>query len=154
VKKVAGMTTDALVELFAEIGIAESEAIDFFETARFNRLFDKEMAVVNELRSRPGDQRRSLFGLYGHSNMQVRLNAAQSTYALNPVAARAVLEEIAASRRMPQAANARLSLDRIAEGTSALLDDPWIPATRKERLELHRTRMAEAARSDQKQMSR
>jgi hypothetical protein len=148
------MTSDALVEIFAEIGTAQADAIDFFETARFNRLYNRKIAVVNELRSRPGDQRRSLFGLYGHSNMQVRLNAAQSTYALNPVAARAVLEEIAASRRMPQAADARLSLDRIAEGTSALLDDPWIPATRKERMELHRARMAETAQSDPTQMSR
>jgi hypothetical protein len=154
VKKVAGMTADALVELFAEIGTAQAEAIDFFETARFNRLYNRKIAVVNELRSRPGDQRERLFALYDHPNRQVRLNAAQSTYALNPVAARAVLEEIAASRRMPQAANARLSLDRIAEGTSALVDDPWIPATRKERLELHRARMAETAQSDPTQMSR
>lgn len=142
-KKIVVMTSDALVALYAEIGIAPAEALDFFETARFNRLFDQEMAIVNELRSHPGDERRLLLSLYGHPNRQVRLNVAQSTYMLNRAAAHAVLEEIAASRWLPQSANAGFSLLGIAEGDSALLRDPWIPATRKERLELHRARMAE-----------
>ena len=73
------------------------------------------------------------------------MNAAQSTYMLNRAAAHAVLEEIAGSRRMPQAADAGFALEGIAEGDSALLRDPWIPATRKERLELHRARMAKGS---------
>lgn len=136
-KKLSSMKDSELVELYAQIGIAQDDAIDRFEQARVNRLFDKKIAVVNELRSRPGDRRRLLFDLYDHPNIQVRLNAAKSTYARNPERAHAVLEEIAATRRLPQSADAGFALTGIAEGDSALLSDPWIPATRAERLALH-----------------
>ena len=60
-KRVGKMTNEELVALFEEISVAQSEALDGFETARFTRLYHKKTAVVNELRSRPGDQRRLLF---------------------------------------------------------------------------------------------
>src|SRR5687768_10001805 len=59
-KRVEKMTNEELVALFEEISIAQSEALDRFETARFNRLYDRKSAVVDELHSRPGDQRRLL----------------------------------------------------------------------------------------------
>ncbi len=40
-KRIAKMTNEELVALFEEISVAQSEALDRFETARFNRLFQK-----------------------------------------------------------------------------------------------------------------
>ena len=140
-KKFATMSGAELVALYTQIGVAQAEALDRFESGRFNRLFDQEMAIVNELRSRPGDRRTQLFALYEHPNLQVRLNAAQSTYMLNRARAHAVLEEIAETRWLPQAATAAFSLEGIAAGDSALLRDPWIPSSRKERLALHQAEL-------------
>jgi hypothetical protein len=67
-------------------------------------------AVENELRARPGDQRKALLPLLRHGNLQVMLKAALSTLALEPKAARTVLEAIQASRRQPQALEAGTSL--------------------------------------------
>lgn len=120
-KRIAKMTNEELVALFEQISIAQSEALDFFETARFNRLYRKKTAVVDELRSRPGDQRRLLFPLYRHSNKQVQLNAARNTYMLNRAEAHAVIEQIASSRWYPQAGDAGMTLLALESGESALL---------------------------------
>lgn len=95
---------------------AQSEALDRFETAKFNRLYDRKEAVVQELKSRPGDQRRALLSLYEHPNMQVRLNAAKTTLAVAPEAARAQLEAIRVSQHFPQAGDAGMSLWTLDEG--------------------------------------
>lgn len=122
-KRVGKMTNEELVALFEEISIAQSEALDDFETARFNRLYKKKSAVVNELRSRPGDQRRLLFSLYHHRNKQVQLNAARNTYMLNRAEAHAIIEQVASSRWYPQAGDAGMTLLRLESGESALLKD-------------------------------
>lgn len=122
-KRIDKMTSEELVALFEQISIAQSEALDRFETARFSRLFQKKTRVVSELRARPGDQRRLLFPLYHHRNKQVQLNAARNTYMLNRAEAHAVIEQIAASRWQPQAGDAGMSLWRLETGKSALLKD-------------------------------
>ena len=120
------MSTEMLIEKYIEIGIAQGEAIENFETAKFNRLFDQKAKLVRELRSRPGDERHRLLKLYDHPNLQVRLNAVNSTYALNPDAARRVFEEVQASKRFPWAGDAGMSLSMLEIGLSKLPEDPWI----------------------------
>ena len=120
------MSTEMLIEKYIEIGIAQGEAIENFDTAKFNRLFDQKAKLVRELRSRPGDERHRLLKLYDHPNLQVRLNAVNSTYALNPDAARRVFEEVQASKRFPWAGDAGMSLSMLELGLSKLPEDPWI----------------------------
>jgi hypothetical protein len=75
------------------------------------------MAVANELRSRPGDQRRSLVSLYDHPNEQVRLKAAIHTLALFSDDAREVLQKLVDDRIFPQSADASGMLRGLDEGT-------------------------------------
>ena len=95
--KLADMTTAALVERFAQIGVAQGQALLRGEHAKFNRLFDQMGAVSRELKGRDGDQRRALMALYNYQDMQVRLKAATHTLAVAPVEARRLLQTIADS---------------------------------------------------------
>jgi len=108
--KLDGLSVDSLVELFAEIGVAQSKALDADDTAKYNRLFRKLMEVEGELKNRSGDQRKALVALYGYPNMQVRLSAAKATLAVAPQAARQAIEAIAASTWPPQCYDARMCL--------------------------------------------
>ena len=110
------MTVSALMDRFAEIGVAQDEALLESQVAQFNRLFDLEVAITEELKSRDGDQRNSLTELFRHPNMQVRLNAAKATLAVAPEKARRLLEEIAASNYYPQAAEAKGSVRDLDSG--------------------------------------
>lgn len=107
---IKNMTVPDLIERFAEICIAQNETLLDNETSEFNRLFDQMQDLVNELRSRPGDQRKALSDLFEHANMQVRLKAAKNSLSVAPEAARRVLEEIANSHHHPQAMEAGMSL--------------------------------------------
>jgi hypothetical protein len=73
--KLADMTIADLAERFAQIGVAQDQALLAGETAKFNRLFRQMMDVANELKGREGDQRRSLVELFTFPNMQVRVHA-------------------------------------------------------------------------------
>jgi hypothetical protein len=116
----AKASPEQLVARFVEIGIAQSVAMAERNTSKYNRLFDKEAAVLRELKARPGDQRRLLFPLYNHENIQVRLNAAKSTYALDPAAAWAAIQAIADSRRFPWAGDAGMTLSNLDMGIARL----------------------------------
>jgi hypothetical protein len=82
------MTTDQLVERFAQIGVAQDKALLGRATSTFNRLFEQMGEVSNELRQREGDQRRALLVLYNFPNTQVQLKAAVHTLAVAPAEAR------------------------------------------------------------------
>lgn len=116
IKKLAEKSVEALIEHFVEIGIAQDDALLSDEIARFNRLFDEKAAILAELKSRPGDQRRRLVSLFEHGNIQVRLNAAKATLAVEPEAARQALEAIADSNEFPQAGDAGMSLWNLDRG--------------------------------------
>ena len=70
------LSTDQLLEHFASIGVEQDKADEAEDNAKYERLFKQMSAIQNELKSRPGDQRRALVQLFDHPNMQVRLNAA------------------------------------------------------------------------------
>ena len=110
------MSAADLVERFGLIVAAQDEALLGGETTKFNRLYGRMMDVVNELKSRTGDQRVRLLQLFSHPNMQVRLQAAKLTMAVAPLEARAQLEAIAASKWFPQAGDAGMSLWNLDNG--------------------------------------
>jgi hypothetical protein len=110
------MTTEELILKFAEIGVAQDDALLHDQVAKFNRFFDSKTAVTAELSGRPGDQRRALLKLFDHPNLQVQLNAAKATLAIDPVAARRKLEEISEKKWAPQGLDAGMSLWNLDRG--------------------------------------
>ncbi|HXO72772.1 MAG TPA: DUF2019 domain-containing protein [Bradyrhizobium sp.] len=57
--ELSAMSSANLVERFAEIVVAQDQALLGGEHAKFNRLFRQMMDIANELKAREGDQRRS-----------------------------------------------------------------------------------------------
>ena len=117
--KLQALSVAELVELFAALGVEQDrteQASAIGDIGKINRLFEQMEAVKEELKSRPGDQRRALLTLYDHPNMQVRLKAAKGTLAVAPEVARKLLEAIAQSRWQPQAGDAGMCLWALEEG--------------------------------------
>ena len=90
--------------------------MDRGDVPQVNRLFDKIEAIEQELKARPGDQRRALIPLYNHPNMQVRVKAAKATLAVAPEAARGTLEAISAANWPPQSLDAGMCLWALDRG--------------------------------------
>jgi len=107
---------DALVKRFAEICLAQDEALLYSNIAKFNRLFDQMIAVEKELRARLGDRRSALTTLFTHENAQVRLQAARATLAVAPEEALGVIKAIAGGRKFPQAGDAGMTLVNLERG--------------------------------------
>ena len=116
-QKLKEMSVGKLVERFVAIAIDQDKASFEENNAKFNRLFSQMEAVRSELKIRPGDQRKALLALLNHPNLQVRLKAAITTLAVAPGPSRQVLQTIASSNRLPQAANARLILNGLNDGS-------------------------------------
>ena len=95
----SNMAIGSLVDRFVAIGLAQDHALLYSELAEYNRLYEKMRAIEEELKRRPGDQRRVLSTLYSHENLQVRLQAAGATLALEPDAAREIVTAIAESKK-------------------------------------------------------
>lgn len=110
------VTSDELVRMFIDVGIAQGDALLRDEVAKYNRLFDKNTAIVAELKARPGDHRRMLLSLFDHNNVQVRMNAAKVTLALAPEAARQLLETIATNSKGPQGGHAGMCIYALDRG--------------------------------------
>jgi hypothetical protein len=110
------MTVDQLVERFATLALEQDRALLGENIPRVNQLFDSIEEVKSELQSREGDERRALLRLYNHPNAQVRLKAVKATLAVEPVAARRMLQIIADSREYPQAGDAGMSIWFLEEG--------------------------------------
>ncbi len=114
--KLSAMTTEQLVQLFAEFAVRQDAALLYRAQGEVNRLYDKIERIKAELKSRPGDQRSALLPLYDHKNMQVRVKAAKATLAVAPEMARAQLEAVKASGWQPQALDAGMCLWNLETG--------------------------------------
>jgi hypothetical protein len=110
------MSVTELVDRFAALAIAQFQAELQSDIAKQNKLIEEGWVVVDELKSRPGDQRSALTSLYDHPNVQVRLNAARLTLAVAPTAAREVVQSIADSKQYPQAGDAGMCLWALDQG--------------------------------------
>jgi hypothetical protein len=115
--KLERLTIDELVDSFAEIGIAQDDALFHDQYAKFNRLYDKMQAVDDELQRRGRDARLALRRLYVHPNFQVRLQAAKWTLGVAPAEARQVIQKIYDSKLYPQAGDAGMCLSNLDDGT-------------------------------------
>ncbi len=115
-RELSELSVDQLVQLFSDLSVQQDMALLSNTQREVNRLFWRIDAVEEELKSRPGDQRRALLALYGHRNMQVRLKAARATLAIVPPIARAQLEAIEASGWQPQAGDAGMSILNLDRG--------------------------------------
>lgn len=105
-----------LVNQFTEITLRQYDAALFGNITKYNSLVDQMLAVADELKSRPGDQRRALVPLLVHPNRQVRLMAAEFTLALAPVASRQTLQELSDAKVYPQSAYAMGTLRALQRG--------------------------------------
>ena len=110
------MSVTELVERFAALSVAQYQAEIQGDIARQNKFIKQGWAVVDELKSRSGDQRSALLPLYDHPNVQVRLNAARLTLAVAPSVAREIIQAIADSRQYPQAGDAGMCLWALEQG--------------------------------------
>ena len=110
------MTVDQLVDRFAEIGVAQDQALLYDEIGKFNRLFDQMHLVDIELRARGLAARLALLRLFDNQNMQVRLQAAKWSLGVAPEAARQVIESISESNWFPQAGDAGMTLSNLDLG--------------------------------------
>lgn len=115
--RLSEMTTQNLVARFAQIGVAQDEALLGGEIAKFSRLFERMREVSDELKRRDNDQRRALLVLFDYPNIQVRLKAAKHALRVAPVEARQQIETIAESQWFPQAGEAGMCLALLDDGT-------------------------------------
>jgi Domain of unknown function (DUF2019) len=77
--KLEDVSADQLVDRFAEIGIAQYQALLGGATREFSQLYGQMDAIDKELRARGKEARLALVRLYDHPNIQVRLQAASFT---------------------------------------------------------------------------
>jgi hypothetical protein len=109
-------STQELIDQFIRIGEEQYQAIWVIDNARYNRLYSEMKALKEELKRRPGDQRRELAKLYDHQNLQVRLMAAHATLAISYAAARQVIQGVADSGSLPYSADAGMTLLNLDRG--------------------------------------
>jgi hypothetical protein len=110
------LTIAQLVERFAALGIDEDKAVFDGNNVKYRRLYWQMDAIKEELKRRPGDQRRALLPLFDHPNLWVRLMAAKGTLAVAPEAARRMLLEIESWGRQPYAGDAGMCLVSLERG--------------------------------------
>lgn len=114
--KLRDLTVAELVKCFTAICVEQDKAVFEDEIATYNRLYKKMVAVRDELKARPEDQRRVLTTLFDHPNLQVRLQAAKSTLAVAPEGARQILRDIESWGRQPYAGDAGMCLVNLDRG--------------------------------------
>lgn len=110
------VSVDDLVRRFAEVTREQDKALLEGQIAKFNRLLDRMKEIHDELKQRPGDQRRALTSLFDFPNMQVRQQAAKLTLAVPPLEAREQLQSIVDSKWFPQAGDAGMCLHNLDAG--------------------------------------
>lgn len=114
--KLKGRSTNELKSLFESLCIEQYNALERNEIAAFNKRYSKIQEIVDELKSRPGDQRRVLMQLFGHPNIQFSLTAAKFNLAVDYIAARREIQDIVDSKWFPQAGDAGMTLHHLDTG--------------------------------------
>lgn len=111
-----GLSIEELVLRFSAIALEQYEAVLYFQTRKYNRLYDQMTDIKNELKSRGDDERRALTSLYIHSSAMVRLQAARANLALGYTEARNVIQAISDSGDQPLAGDAGMTLWNLDRG--------------------------------------
>lgn len=115
-KDLSVLPNEDILRRFEQLCIEQYDAMEREELGRVNRLVWRIHDLVTELKSRPGDQRRLLRRFFGHSNMQVRLSAADANLAVDYLAARREIQDIADSKWGPQCGDAGMTLINLDNG--------------------------------------
>lgn len=115
----SGLSAGQLLARFVQHCLAQDDALYGGPVDVYNRHFRAMMEIVAELKVRPADLRSELLSLYSHENPQVRLQAANASYAIAPAAARDAIEAIANSKQYPYAGHAGMALWAIDKGISS-----------------------------------
>jgi hypothetical protein len=116
-----GLSDVELVKQFESLALRQHQANFEDDTPTFNKIYTRMTKIVNELRSRPGDQRRVLVPLLAHANAWVRYKAAVNTLVVAPGDARVVLEQLALKSNNEFAtAYARGTVQALDKGTFPL----------------------------------
>jgi hypothetical protein len=109
------MPNPDLVREFEEIALQMSYAELRDDDKRYNELFELQVLVVDELKSRGA--RHLLLPLLDHKKRVVRLHAAKRTLAISPAKAREALIALRRLGLMPEAAEASFSLRKLDDGS-------------------------------------
>jgi hypothetical protein len=64
----AEMNVEQLIERLVSLLLLQDQALDNDDNSNYNKLFNQMMALEQELRARPGDQRRALLPHLRHPN--------------------------------------------------------------------------------------
>jgi hypothetical protein len=111
------LTVEDLVKQFLSVALAQYDAIHFLNNERYSRLYAQMQNIRDELKRMDGDQRRALLPLLRHSNVQVRLMAANTLLAIVPESARKTLEGVRDSGIQPQCADASSMIRALEDGS-------------------------------------
>lgn len=114
------VSSEELVKMFEQFSLEMYVAENVDNIKKYNKIYIYFSAVERELKCRTGDHRRLLLPFLDHPNIGVRLLTAKSVYYIDTSRARAVIEQIARSRRFPQAGSAGMTLAYLDEGISQL----------------------------------
>jgi hypothetical protein len=109
----ASLSLVELVERFRVLGLAQYDAVERYQTGRYNRIYDHVEAVVAELQSRDGDQWRALLPFLESNNAQLQYLAATALKSVMPIRARNAFELLVESGRTPYSVNASIAIDRM-----------------------------------------
>jgi hypothetical protein len=104
------MTLDELVATYEQIVMAQDQSFLFDKLSKFNKEFKIREAIVEELRSRPRDQREVLAPLLERREPWMRICVASDTYSLNPERSRRYMQTVADYRFDPYKGRAASSL--------------------------------------------
>jgi hypothetical protein len=119
--KNAQLSTSELVTEFSRLALAQHEAVEKFQTARYNRLYGRIKLIESELKARDGDQRRALMPLLDAPNIQLRYMAAYALLTIVPEQVQQALLRIRESRHLPQSADASYTLDHFEDSIAQFL---------------------------------
>lgn len=109
------MPTEELAAKFEAICLEQYQCIFEGKNRKYNRLFDKIIAIREELKVR--NERQTLLPFLSHKNRQVRYQAAMATLLISPARAEQTLEQLRDGHEFPQAADASMVLDGLADGS-------------------------------------
>jgi hypothetical protein len=107
---------EELLARYLAIALEQDEAIRKDQSRAYNRLYKEMLVVLEQLKARPGNLRRSLVSLLDHRNAQVRLMSAIDTLAIDRDRALAALQAISDRNEYPQAADAKGIMRSLSEG--------------------------------------
>ena len=89
------LSLQQLAYRFEALCLEQYSSIEREEFVAYGHRYKQIWAVIDELKSRPGDQRRLLQRFFSHRNNQVRITAAHANLAIDYDRARAVFQDVA-----------------------------------------------------------